>query len=153
MEELAHGEHESFFHFSTLRRKAEQEGRPEASGEPLPPPESEEAAAEEADPTPSGLFGLEPGPSEVPGETLSSSAVPIPGDRAQATIGRTATPPQIDGRLDDAVWQTATHLTEFTQVTPVEGAPGTDHTELWMAYDDDRLYFAFYAHYLSLIHI
>ena len=125
-----------------------QVDRPEAPVEPLSPPQAEGAAmAEEADPTPSGLSGLGPVPSEVPSETLSSAAVPILGERAQTTIGRTATPPQIDGRLDDAVWQTATHLTEFTQITPVEGAPGTDHTELWMAYDDDRLYFAFYAHY------
>ena len=55
--------------------------------------------------------------------------------------------PVIDGRLDDAVWQTATHITEFTQMAPVEGAPGTERTEVWMAYDSDNMYFAFYAHY------
>ena len=56
-------------------------------------------------------------------------------------------PPQIDGRLDDAVWETATHITEFVQVAPVEGAPGTEATEVWMAFDREHLYFAFYAHY------
>ena len=27
------------------------------------------------------------------------------------------------------------------------GAPGSEETEVWMAYDSDNLYFAFYAHY------
>jgi len=64
-----------------------------------------------------------------------------------AVIRRTAEPPEIDGRLDDPVWETATHITEFVQIAPVAGAPGTDETEVWMAYDSNNLYFAFYAHY------
>ena len=70
-----------------------------------------------------------------------------PSVQREATIGFAAQPPQIDGRLDDAVWETATHLTEFVQVAPVEGAPGTEATEVWMAFDGENLYFAFYAHY------
>jgi len=68
-------------------------------------------------------------------------------DTPRATIRRTADPPQIDGRLDDTVWQTATHITDFVQIAPVAGAPGSEDTEVWMAYDSDNLYFAFYAHY------
>ncbi|SVB03972.1 uncharacterized protein METZ01_LOCUS156826, partial [marine metagenome] len=64
-----------------------------------------------------------------------------------AVIRRTAEPPEIDGRLDDAVWSTATHITDFVQIAPVAGAPGSEETEVWMAYDSDNLYFAFYAHY------
>ena len=74
------------------------------------------------------------------------AADPI-GDRPRTVIGRTPQPPQIDGRLDDSVWETATHITDFVQVAPVEGAPGTEKTEVWMAYDNDNLYVAFYAHY------
>ncbi|MYH31785.1 MAG: hypothetical protein F4137_23770 [Acidobacteria bacterium] len=72
---------------------------------------------------------------------------PTPRARPTVAIGRTGTPPDIDGRLDDSVWETATHITEFIQIAPVEGAPGTEETEVWMAYDNDHLYFAFYAHY------
>ena len=72
---------------------------------------------------------------------------PIRRDRPTATIGRTATPPRIDGRLDDSVWETATHITDFIQIAPVEGAPGSEETEVWIAYDSDHLYLAFYAHY------
>ena len=73
--------------------------------------------------------------------------IPTPRERPTLVIGRTANPPEIDGRLDDSVWETATHVDDFIQIAPVEGAPGTEETEVWMAYDDDHLYFAFYAHY------
>ena len=73
-------------------------------------------------------------------------AAPVPG-RPTAVVMRTDSPPQIDGRLDDSVWETATHITDFIQITPEEGAPGSEETEVWMTYDSDHLYFAFYAHY------
>ena len=60
---------------------------------------------------------------------------------------RTSRPPVVDGRLDDVVWSNATHITEFVQMAPLEGAPGTEETEVWIAYDRDNLYFAFYAHH------
>ena len=68
-------------------------------------------------------------------------------ERPTVAVSRTASPPAIDGRLDDSVWETATHITDFVQIAPVEGAPGSEDTEVWMAYDSDHLYFAFYAHY------
>ena len=73
------------------------------------------------------------------------AAAPIA--RKRVTIGRTAQPPNLDGRLDDAVWETATYVDDFVQIAPVEGAPGTEETEVWMAYDRDHLYFAFHVHY------
>ena len=68
-------------------------------------------------------------------------------ERPTAVALRTSQPPAIDGRLDDAVWSTALPITDFVQTSPVEGAPGTEHTEVWIAYDRDNLYLAFYAHY------
>ena len=84
-----------------------------------------------------------------------SVAAPRPGGgfaaapiaRRRVTIGRAAQPPNLDGRLDDAVWETATYVDDFVQIAPVEGAPGTEETEVWMAYDRDNLYFAFHVHY------
>ena len=35
---------------------------------------------------------------------------------------------QIDGRLDEAVWQQAAVLTDFTQYEPIEGIPATQPT-------------------------
>ncbi len=53
----------------------------------------------------------------------------------------------IDGRLDDEVWRTATVITELVQQAPLDGAPATEETEVYLAYDSDHLYFGFYLHY------
>ena len=60
---------------------------------------------------------------------------------------RVAQPPSIDGRLDDASWTGAAHVTEFVQRRPLDGAPATEQTEIYIAYDSERLYFGIYAHY------
>ena len=69
------------------------------------------------------------------------------GGRPRAVAARTNQPPRIDGRLDDAVWLSVEPITDFVQTSPVEGAPATERTEVWIAYDRDHLYLAFYAHY------
>jgi hypothetical protein len=56
-------------------------------------------------------------------------------------------PPTLDGRLDDEVWTEAARVTDFVQRNPVEGAPATEQTEVFIAYDSQNLYFGFYAHY------
>ena len=60
---------------------------------------------------------------------------------------RTATPPTIDGRLDDAVWQDAMRITEFVQEQPLDGAPASEETEVFLAYDNANIYLAFHAKY------
>lgn len=56
-------------------------------------------------------------------------------------------PPNVDGRLDDAVWQTAARVTTFVQQRPLEGSPATEQTEVLIAYDSQNIYFGIYAHY------
>ena len=67
--------------------------------------------------------------------------------RPRIRVSRTDTPPEIDGRLDDEVWRTAAMLSEFVQQSPLDGAPATEDTEIYIAYDSDHIYFAFYLHY------
>ncbi len=57
-------------------------------------------------------------------------------------IGPAARPPVIDGGLDDACWQDAPALTNFTQVLPVEGAKPTERTEVRFLYNPDYLFIA-----------
>ena len=45
------------------------------------------------------------------------------------------------------MWRGVTPITQFVQTSPVEGAAATEATEVWLAYDSDNLYLAFYAHY------
>ncbi len=60
---------------------------------------------------------------------------------------RTPTPPTVDGLLDDAVWGNAARITRFVQREPQDGAPATEDTDIYMAYDDANLYLAFHAKY------
>ena len=60
---------------------------------------------------------------------------------------RTTDRPNIDGRLDDAVWRSAAKITDFVQSRPLDGAPATEDTEVWIAYDNANIYFAFHLHY------
>ena len=55
-------------------------------------------------------------------------------------------PPVIDGRLDDAIWQEITPVTDFVQTEPEEGAPPSEKTELRIAYDKHAIYVAVHAY-------
>ena len=84
------------------------------------------------------------GPAPAPGVAESAG---ILAGRPSVTAARSDTPPTIDGQLDDAIWQTATRVTEFVQSNPVEGAPASEDTEVYIAFDSAHLYVAMYAHY------
>ena len=53
---------------------------------------------------------------------------------------RTGDSPRVDGRLDEAVWQSAPAITNLTQREPDQGSPAIENTEVRFAYDDDALY-------------
>ena len=60
---------------------------------------------------------------------------------------RASTAPAIDGRLDDAAWRSSVRITDFVQQNPVEGAPATEATDVYIAYDSQNIYVGIYAHY------
>jgi len=62
---------------------------------------------------------------------------------APVAIHRTETPPAIDGKLDDAVWERATRFDDFITFKPDFGKPTSEKTVLLMAYDRTCIYFAF----------
>jgi len=49
---------------------------------------------------------------------------------------------KIDGKLDDAIWQTAKRLTHFIQREPNYGQPVSEATAVLMTFDADKLYIA-----------
>jgi len=55
------------------------------------------------------------------------------------------TAPNVDGKLDEAVWQTARPFNDFTQREPNEGALPTEETEVRVLYTDAALYVAIRA--------
>ncbi len=69
---------------------------------------------------------------------------PTPGaGPPHLTAGPAAKPPLIDGRLDDAVWQTAPATESFTQSYPLDGGAPSEHTRVRVLYDEAAIYFGF----------
>jgi hypothetical protein len=63
-------------------------------------------------------------------------------ERPQIEMVWTQTPPTIDGDLSDEIWQRATLVDDFTQVTPVQGAEPSQRTVVRILSDSENLYFA-----------
>jgi hypothetical protein len=61
-------------------------------------------------------------------------------------VTRFATPPVIDGRLDEAVWNDAARLKDFYQIEPGDNSTPSKATEVLLGYDAQTLYLAFRAH-------
>jgi hypothetical protein len=76
-----------------------------------------------------------------------SPAAAVPGKGSPtAQIPRLESEIQIDGKLDEPVWQQATRLTGFWQYQPVDGRPAEEETEVLVWYAPDAIYFAIIAH-------
>jgi len=56
---------------------------------------------------------------------------------------KTDIPPVIDGKLDDSVWQKAPSVRGFKTFHPDFGIDMVDDTIVYLAYDDENLYFGF----------
>jgi hypothetical protein len=56
---------------------------------------------------------------------------------------RLAVPPTIDGLIGEAEWEGASRAVGF--IDPFTRRPPLDQTEVWIAYDDDAIYVAFYS--------
>jgi hypothetical protein len=61
-------------------------------------------------------------------------------ERPVATVARTATPPVIDGRLEDPVWARAPSIGPLVQEEPEEGVAPSESTDVRLLFDADHLY-------------
>jgi hypothetical protein len=80
----------------------------------------------------------------LPAADVPATAAPVvrtfirePG-RAEAT--RTERAIRLDGKLDDAAWQSARYVSGLTQREPAEGQAATDSTHVTFVYDQQALY-------------
>lgn len=69
-------------------------------------------------------------PSDDGDEEIALIAEPLP-DGAELDV---------DGRLDEELWERARPITDFTQQEPVEGAAPSQPTEVRVLFDEDHLY-------------
>jgi hypothetical protein len=79
----------------------------------------------------------------VPAAHPQQQAAPAQNPARSVHIQRAAAKVEVDGRLDEAVWQTIAPITEFTQTEPDLGQPVSEKTEVRIFYDDHNLYFGF----------
>ncbi|CAN5849779.1 DUF5916 domain-containing protein [soil metagenome] len=109
-----------------------------------PAPASASAAKAAAPATP----GESANPNTASSSTSSAvkGAVVIPPDKASPVpVPKFATPPVIDGKLDEGVWQNAAVLKDFYQIDPGDNIAPSKPTEVLIGYDPKFLYVAFRA--------
>lgn len=76
--------------------------------------------------------------SQVAGQASAQTAM------AELRAVRAATPPTLDGHLDDEVWSGGPiPAEEWVSYNPLRGEAAAQRTRVWIAYDDRALYFAF----------
>jgi len=75
----------------------------------------------------------------APAQQVPMQAAGDPSTRV-VQAARTATPPVIDGRLDDAAWAAARPMGDFVQREPVEGRAASERTEVRVLFDNDAIY-------------
>ena len=72
----------------------------------------------------------------LPPEVISRDAA----GRATVRAIRLSEPLDLDGTLDERVYQDVPALSDFVQVEPVPGAPASERTQAWVFFDDDNIY-------------
>ena len=76
------------------------------------------------------------------GSALAQQVVPPQENQPQrrARAFRIASPPLLDGRVNEPAWEKITPAGDFIQQEPFQGSPATEKTEIRFAYDDHNLY-------------
>jgi len=70
----------------------------------------------------------------------------LPPEKANpVAVPKFETPPVIDGKLDEPVWQNAAVLKDFYQIDPGDNIAPSKPTEVLVGYDPKFLYIAFRA--------
>jgi TolB-like protein len=121
-------------------------------------PPGAEGNGRRAAPLTGGLVLPGPDPDARPAATVAggrpADSPGAPAVAAGALAGRPSVnasfatePPTVDGALDDRLWTTATRLTEFVQISPLEGDAATEETDVFVAFDSTHLYLGMHAHY------
>ncbi len=73
-------------------------------------------------------------------EAIAQELFPPPVSPEQWITRNIESDIRIDGRLDEAAWETAEQIVQFIQKEPLQGEPGTYRTIVRVMYDDTALY-------------
>jgi hypothetical protein len=119
---------------------------PVAPAPELPDRPAATAPPSTSEPTSMQPPSAQPPPGTEPPAALAAEPAAEPDSKYVTRPAFLATPPVIDGKLDDAVWQTATRLGDFRQVEPRELEPATEPTDVYLGFDRDNLYIGVRCH-------
>src|SRR4030042_5220078 len=75
----------------------------------------------------------------------SKQQPPVQPEQRVVRAVRAEGPISIDALLDEPVWKSPAS-NGFTQSDPSDGAPATEKTDVWVAYDEKALYVAAFCH-------
>ena len=96
---------------------------------------------------PAGTPALQPTEAAAPAVPIDGPPPPVPpavitreGGQATMRAIRLATPLQVDGQLDEPVYETVAPVSDFIQQLPDEGARATERTDAWVMFDEENLY-------------
>jgi hypothetical protein len=78
----------------------------------------------------------QPAPAPIPPQVMTRDA----DGRVTVRATRVATPPRIDGILDDEIYRTLAPVTNFVQQDPDEGQLATEPTFAWIMFDATTIY-------------
>jgi hypothetical protein len=73
-------------------------------------------------------------------EAAGQEPLPAGAREKSVRIVRAATPPVIDGVLDEEAWSQASQVEDLHEIQPTEYAPASERTVVYLLYDDDALY-------------
>ena len=75
-------------------------------------------------------------------QSPGQETIPDGAREKSVRIVHTATPPVIDGVLDEEAWQLAVQLEDLHEIQPTEYAPASERTVVYLMYDKDAIYIA-----------
>jgi len=75
----------------------------------------------------------------------SKQQTPTPPGQKVVRAIRVEEPMAVDARLEESVWKSPAS-NGFTQSDPADGAPSSETTDVWVAFDDKALYVAAFCH-------
>ncbi len=92
--------------------------------------------------------GAQPAPAGRSAASAQEAPIPVaPAVVARDAAGhvtvravRTEQAIRIDGRLDEAIYETTPAIGDFLQQEPNEGQPASERTEAWILFDEDNVY-------------
>src|SRR5437667_8275996 len=108
-----------------------QSSAPPANVKATTPP-SVPAASPAASPLPTNTT---PATNSAGAATISKGSVVVPPEKSNpVTVPRFDKAPVIDGKLDEAIWQTAAVLKNFYQIQPGDNTQPSKETEVFIGY-------------------